>query len=102
MAKEPKANWSNFTKAELVRTIKLLSTRQTKLLNQIGERDGIIAELQSRLSPLKHSFVDDGDRVKIVTAVNAVAEITAKSKTQATLPTTEDNEVSPAFPWENK
>lgn len=38
MAKKPegKANWSSFTKAELIRTIKALDRRQTQLLNTIA------------------------------------------------------------------
>lgn len=37
MTKEPKTNWSSFTKAELIRTIKALDKRQTALLNQIAK-----------------------------------------------------------------
>lgn len=32
-----KANWSSFTKAELIKTVKRLDARQTKLLNRIAE-----------------------------------------------------------------
>ncbi len=36
MTKEPKPNWSSFTKAELIKTIKKLDARQTRLLNEIA------------------------------------------------------------------
>lgn len=36
MTKQPKPIWSSFTKAELIRTIKALDKRQTKLLNEIA------------------------------------------------------------------
>lgn len=37
MTKETKPNWSSFTKAELIKTIKALDRRQTTLLNQIAK-----------------------------------------------------------------
>lgn len=36
MSKEKQPNWNSFTKAELIKTIKTLHTRQTKLLNEIA------------------------------------------------------------------
>lgn len=43
MPKEPKPNFASFTKAELVKTVKKLDARQTKLLNRIAELEGQIA-----------------------------------------------------------
>lgn len=37
MAKPAKTHWRSFTKAELIRTIKTLSARETKLLNRIAK-----------------------------------------------------------------
>lgn len=34
--KDTKPNWSSFSKAELIRTIKALDRRQTKLLNELA------------------------------------------------------------------
>jgi hypothetical protein len=41
MAKEPKVNWTSFTKAELIKTVKQLNVRQTKLLNRIAELERV-------------------------------------------------------------
>lgn len=43
MAKETKPNWSSFTKAELIKTIKSLDARQTKLLNRIAALEALTA-----------------------------------------------------------
>lgn len=40
MAKEPKANWSLYTKAELVKMIKNYDKRQAVLLNRIAKLEG--------------------------------------------------------------
>lgn len=48
MAKEPKTNWSSFTKAELIRTIKALDRRQTTLLNQIAKLQAAPVGLSTR------------------------------------------------------
>jgi hypothetical protein len=37
MAKYAKPNWSSFTKAELIKTIRTLSARETKHLNRIAK-----------------------------------------------------------------
>lgn len=37
MAKKDQVNWNSFTKAELIKTIRTLHVRQTKLLNRIAE-----------------------------------------------------------------
>lgn len=49
MSKEPKANWSSFSKAELILTIKKLDARQTKLLNQIAKLEASLVKFPPSL-----------------------------------------------------
>lgn len=44
---EAKPNWSSFTKAELIRTIKALDKRQTKLLNELAEQNRRVASFMA-------------------------------------------------------
>lgn len=43
-ARDTKPNWNSFTKAELIKTVKALHVRQTRLLNRI-------ASLERQLAP---------------------------------------------------
>lgn len=51
MPKEPKPNFASFTKAELVKTVKKLDARQTKLLNEIAALKVRVAELEADCMP---------------------------------------------------
>jgi hypothetical protein len=44
MAKKEQINWNSFTKAELIKTIRTLHTRQTKLLNRIAELEAQVGK----------------------------------------------------------
>lgn len=56
MAKQEKPTWSSFTKAELIRTIKKLDARQTKLMNLVTDRDRKIAKLETQATLDRQSF----------------------------------------------
>ena len=43
--KPQQPNWSGFTKAELIRTIKTLNSRQTKLLNRIATLERMFKDM---------------------------------------------------------
>lgn len=51
--------WSDFTKAELIKTITKLSTRETKLLNRIAELEQQSAPAPQRDEPAKRMPWDD-------------------------------------------
>lgn len=53
MAKLAKTHWRSFTKAELIRTVKTLSARETKLLNRIAK-----LETLDRQSPTLRELAD--------------------------------------------
>lgn len=48
MAKEPKANWSLYTKAELVKMIKNYDKRQAVLLNRIAKLEATFNGVEAR------------------------------------------------------
>lgn len=50
MAKEPKANWSLYTKAELVKMIKNYDKRQAVLLNRIAKLEATFNGVDARES----------------------------------------------------
>lgn len=74
MAKPEKANWSSFTKAELIRTIKSLDKRQTQLLNRVAKLETDLARA-------------DDDRI---------------AKLEADLTRIRSEGLTPQFPWEMK
>lgn len=52
--RQEQVNWNSFTKAELIRTIKQLDRRQTKLLNRIAELESRpIRQASETLADLK-------------------------------------------------
>lgn len=64
---DTKPNWSSFTKAELIRTVKALDKRQTVLLNQVAKlqagRDAVAKvidiEHDQAPNPLSGTVLDD-------------------------------------------
>lgn len=63
-AKKPQpVNWSSFTKAELIRTIKTLHRRQTTLLNQIAKLERIAASRSALVQEPKDAAGAVADRL---------------------------------------
>lgn len=66
---KPKANWNSFTKAELIKTIKKLDARQTKLLNEIAALKNVPVECKLERatvqppSELPNPFDDTNDAI---------------------------------------
>lgn len=67
MAKEPKANWSLYTKAELVKMIKNYDKRQAVLLNRIAKLEGA--------STARNTLLRDPDCINEASLERALVEI---------------------------
>lgn len=74
MPKEPKPNFASFTKAELVKTVKKLDARQTKLLNRIAELQGEIAQLRADI-PMPTTCANDPIDAGVVHVKSAFGSI---------------------------
>lgn len=53
-----KPRWEELSKTALIKTVKTLSARQTRLLNQIAKLEKVAAE-RSPLNPLSGTELDD-------------------------------------------
>lgn len=111
MAKQEKPTWSSFTKAELIRTIKKLDARQTKLMNLVTERDRRIAKLETQATLDRQSFAHlsaavptdytFGDTGRLEAECKAVKRMLPKSSADVEKAEQEERRrVFGPFPWE--
>lgn len=115
MPKEPKPNLTSFTKAELVKTVKKLDARQTKLLNRIAELEGQIAASIAQPATYKPGPYDV---VRVTQGPDTVSELVPPFCPLCDVNTKPPNcevpgcpnaapnllrpaRVPPAFPWED-
>ena len=85
--RKPQSNWSSFTKAELIRTIKTLNGRQTKLLNRIA----VLERMFKDLPPVE--VRRDSAMAKIVREGETAADIVRVTQAEKFLPKIN-------WPWE--
>lgn len=97
-----KVDWSSFTKAELIRTIKSLDARQTKLLNRVAALQSIIDASHGAAETLKASRDElrnelDLLKARPVVAATAYGEHDVEDLRECVVHVTQDRE--PSFPW---
>lgn len=107
MAKEPKPTWNSFTKAELIRTIKKLDARQTKLMNMITNRDRELERLRPTITVTRHTDLRNAGGVAMDEEYERVARSAIDAGSGAIAALTQrlraDYETHIArFPWEKK
>lgn len=100
MPKEPKPNFASFTKAELVKTVKKLDARQTKLLNEIAQLKAQLAYSPELLAKAATREPGPYDVVHVTQGPDTVSELVPEATPEDWRHKGEVAAGKPAFPWE--